>query len=90
VLIKSFENPNLAARYARLFLHETLWLFSSSTARAEYGLVDAVEVTAARYPARGLVYKIGGLSARDARRTTNLASLATRSHLPNRRLSLAW
>jgi hypothetical protein len=50
VLIKSFENPNLAARYTRLFLHERLWLFSSSTARTEYGSVDAVEVRAARYP----------------------------------------
>ena len=50
MLIKSFENPNLAARYTRLFLHERLWLFSSSTARTEYGSVDAVEVRAARYP----------------------------------------
>ena len=50
MLIKSFENPNLAARYTRLFLHKRLWLFRSSTARTEYGSVDAVEVTAARYP----------------------------------------
>ena len=50
MLIKSFENPNLAARYTRLFSHERLWLFSSSTARPEYGSVDAVEVRAARYP----------------------------------------